>query len=278
MLDHAARAKGIGGSELAAILGLDPYRTPLDVWFEKTGRRPRFDGNEATFRGQVMEDAVGAFMERALGDQWKKLPTGLHVHPDYPWMLGHPDRLFYHKKTGERKGGELKTTIERIEMDDLTDPDNPKKLPWLFQCQWYMALTGASTYELGWIGPYFHYQQVTIEYNQNLVDYLIEFVGEWWERHIVRDEQPDPINASDALLLWPVDNGESFDASPELMRTIESFQNFKALAKMNGDMADDLADRIKLAFGPCSEVRHDGKRVATYKTDKRGIKSLRVAP
>jgi predicted phage-related endonuclease len=36
----ADRRKRIGGSDIDAILGLSPYRTPVDVWAEKPGRSP----------------------------------------------------------------------------------------------------------------------------------------------------------------------------------------------------------------------------------------------
>lgn len=275
-LDHAARAKGIGSSELAAILGLDSYRTPLDVWMEKTGRKPKFEGNEATFRGNVFENAVGVYMQRALGDDWVRDECSFVVSEISDIIRCNPDRIFYNRLTGERKGGELKTTIERISEDDLTDPENPKKLPWLFQCQWCMICTGLRKWELGWMGAFFNYQQVTIEYNEALADMLISFVLDWWERHIVQDIQPDPINAADALLLWPIDNGQAFDASDTLADTISLYTMHKQQAKHHNDLADGYADRIKLAFGEYSEARIYGKKIATYKADKRGIKSLRT--
>ena len=276
-LDHSERAKGIGASELAAILGLDPYRTPLDVWMEKTGRKPKFEGNEATFRGNVFEDAVGQYMQRAIGEDWVQEKCSFVVSDISEVIRCNPDRIYYNRKTGERKGGELKTTIERVTEEDLTDPENPKKLPWLFQCQWCMVCTGLRKWELGWLGAFFNYTQVTIEYNEGLANMLTDFVLDWWDKHIVNDIQPDPVNAADALVIWPKDNGEAFEANDTLADLIRDYASAKGQAKAWAEKADSMADRIKLAFGACSYANIQGNRAASYKADKRGIKSLRTS-
>ncbi len=52
------RTESIGSSDASAIVGLNPWRTPVDVWLEKTGRAASFKGNEATEAGDLLEDAV----------------------------------------------------------------------------------------------------------------------------------------------------------------------------------------------------------------------------
>jgi putative phage-type endonuclease len=276
VIDHTARAKGIGASELAAILGLDPYRTPLDVWMEKTGRKPQFMGNEATFRGNALEDAVGAYMQRELGEDWKQIKGGQFVHPDFPVIRCNPDRLYRHRQTGEKIGGELKTTIEKVQVEDLQDPENPKKVPWLFQCQWCMIVTGCTRWELGWMGAYFNYQQVTINYDEAFAKTLIRIALDWWERHIIQDIQPEPINAADAANLWPKDDGNWFEASPMLAETITKYANAKAQERQWKATADALADRIKLAFGPSMVATSGGERIASYKENRTGNRTLRI--
>ena len=54
----ALRKSGIGASEIAAVCGVDPYRSALDVWLVKTGRKPGFAGNAKTRQGQALEGPV----------------------------------------------------------------------------------------------------------------------------------------------------------------------------------------------------------------------------
>ncbi len=64
------RRRYVGSSDAAAILGVDPERSAADVWLDKTGRDPGFDGNEATDRGNDMEPALRAFAARKLGREF----------------------------------------------------------------------------------------------------------------------------------------------------------------------------------------------------------------
>ncbi|MBL4864796.1 MAG: YqaJ viral recombinase family protein [Pseudomonadales bacterium] len=65
----ADRKKGIGSSDVACIFGMNPYRTALDLWLEKTGRVDSFTGNEATMWGDFMEPGILKYVEHALGEK-----------------------------------------------------------------------------------------------------------------------------------------------------------------------------------------------------------------
>jgi len=57
------RTKTIGASEIGAILGVNPYMSPVDVWMVKTLRKPEFEGNAATERGLILEPAIAAWFK-----------------------------------------------------------------------------------------------------------------------------------------------------------------------------------------------------------------------
>ncbi|MDX8401933.1 MAG: YqaJ viral recombinase family protein [Mariprofundaceae bacterium] len=64
---HAWRASGIGASEIAAVLGLSPWKTAYQLWLEKTGQAEPFRGNAATRRGQALEEKALDALEDFLG-------------------------------------------------------------------------------------------------------------------------------------------------------------------------------------------------------------------
>lgn len=64
---HAARRQAIGGSDVAAILGISPWRTAWEVWAEKVGKLEPWRGNAATEHGHAYERAVLDYAERDLG-------------------------------------------------------------------------------------------------------------------------------------------------------------------------------------------------------------------
>lgn len=63
---HTERAKGIGGSEIAAILGISPYTTAYQLWLDKTGKTARKDISHLPHvqRGILGEEVCRSLLER----------------------------------------------------------------------------------------------------------------------------------------------------------------------------------------------------------------------
>ncbi len=85
------RKGGLGGSDIGAILGLDPYRSELDVWADKMNLVPGKTANFAMRRGTVFEDGIAKLFVHATGFHLEKVGM-LHLD-GYPHLLGNPDRL-----------------------------------------------------------------------------------------------------------------------------------------------------------------------------------------
>ena len=87
----ATGTRGIGGSAVGAIYGLNPYKSPYTLWAELSGVvESSFSGNDATRMGQALERPI---LERYAAQEDKALVV-LHatlVHPDHDFMLGNVD-------------------------------------------------------------------------------------------------------------------------------------------------------------------------------------------
>lgn len=127
----AARNKGVGASEAAAVCGLSKWETPLDVWARKTGRT---SGTVAT---PVME--LGTFLEPALMDRVhqehpiKHRAPGLFQHGEASCVLATPDGILE-----DSRGLELKITSDAN--DELSDDPDGLPASWLFQAQQQIAV------------------------------------------------------------------------------------------------------------------------------------------
>lgn len=106
----ASRRKGIGGSDAAAIIGLNPYKSAYAVYMDKIGLAPEQEDNERMRQGRDLEEYVARrFREHCeeIGTPKKtKNCNYILQHPKYPWMLANVDRLI----VGENAGLECKTT------------------------------------------------------------------------------------------------------------------------------------------------------------------------
>lgn len=99
------RKKSIGGSEISAVLGLNPWESAYSLWAKKTGRVPPFEGNVNTRIGLFLEDVVAQLFTEASGLKvWRT--NFIYRNSEFPWLHASPDRLI----VGQRSGLEIKTT------------------------------------------------------------------------------------------------------------------------------------------------------------------------
>ncbi len=93
------RKGGIGSSDAAAAVGLNPYKSQLELWMEKTGQDdqlPKVDPNDETspmYWGTLLESIVAAHYTRRTGNRVRRVNAVLR-HPYQPWMLANLDRYF----------------------------------------------------------------------------------------------------------------------------------------------------------------------------------------
>jgi putative phage-type endonuclease len=126
----AGRRRGIGGSDAAAILGLSPWRTEMDVWLDKTGRtdvEPEIIDPDRKFLlelGQEMEKGIARLYTLKTGRELEPIPEhALLIHPKFPTLIGTPDRLVL----GESRGVEIKT--ENSFQHKFGEPGEPDAIP-----------------------------------------------------------------------------------------------------------------------------------------------------
>lgn len=99
------RKKTIGGSEIGAILGMNPWQSAYSLWAEKTGRIPSFDGNLQTKLGSYLEEFVAKLFEEQSGKKVQRT-NFIYRNDKYEGLHASPDRLL----VSEDAGLEIKTT------------------------------------------------------------------------------------------------------------------------------------------------------------------------
>ena len=89
----AMRKDYIGASDVPAILGLSKYRSPIDVWMEKTGKKQGIEDNDVLWYGREHESIVAKLFERRTGFPILKA-RAVYQHPKIPWLTATPDYLY----------------------------------------------------------------------------------------------------------------------------------------------------------------------------------------
>ena len=178
------RKKGIGGSDAAAIIGLDRYRSAFDVYAEKIGLKSEEPDNEAMRQGRDLEQYVAERFMEATGKKVRRRNTILQ-HPEHHWMLGNIDRWV----VGENAGLECKTTsvLNRCKFSQGEFPPR-----YYVQCMHYMAVTGADRWYLAVLVLNKSFHVFTIERDEAEIQALIAAEKDFWENHVLKKIPPTP--------------------------------------------------------------------------------------
>lgn len=185
----AMREHGIGGSEAAAIVGLNPWKSPYQLWLEKTGQAEPEDisDKEVVHFGTKLEQLVAdEFCER----EGKRVHrSGMYQNKKNPYMLGSFDRLL----VGEDAGLECKTTsaFKRKEWDEGKVPPN-----YYVQCQHYMAVSGLPRWYIACLVGGNHFVSWTIERDEDDIAALKAAESDFWQK--VQNRIPPAVDGSDS--------------------------------------------------------------------------------
>ena len=106
---HSERSRGVGGSEVGTILGLNPYESAYALWAKKTGRIPsEIQENWAIRFGKAFEEPILKLWMEEHPD-WDVYTTGTYADGDCEYRHANPDAIAIHKTTQEMMVIEVKT-------------------------------------------------------------------------------------------------------------------------------------------------------------------------
>lgn len=199
----AWRREGIGASDAAAIAGVAPYRGPMSIWLDKTGRLPLEDDEESEYVrwGNLLEPAIAEEFEKRTGlfVPARALMLEYTETPDREWMRATIDGLVSDLPPGLHSSGdaplgvlEIKTVAGFKSKDWQPGEKNDLGIPEHFQLQvqHQLAVTGL---QHAWIAVLFGGQRMEIrelERDEELIDSLVGLEEAFWTKHVLADVPP----------------------------------------------------------------------------------------
>lgn len=259
------RNETIGSSEIAAVLGLDPHRTPYDVWLTKTGQQAEFSGNEATRRGNILEPAVANWFE----DTYPEYKTAVvidNVFHRFGRCSATPDRV-YKEWNGNVTICEIKTTRIYIDEDNL-----PQK--WYLQAMYQAAVMDkgyhlkADFIYIAWLDGGLTFGAQVFLPDFEFGEKLLRLAEEWYSRHVVHGKAPEPTTAEDIKRLYPKSTAKSIQATDEIL----DLYTLARKARQKADEAEAEFEGHKaalmLAMRDAEELEYQGNTLVTWKSTK----------
>lgn len=260
---HIRRRFGIGGSDVGAILGVNPYKTPYDVWLEKTGREMPADlsGNDAVMAGTLFEDAVARFYE-IREDETVRRWRDTRFHSTMPWLAGNVDRIVQ----GKRRILECKTAgmFAKGWGEPGTD-EVPES--YLLQVMHYMGIWGYDVADLAVVIGGQKYVKYTIKFDKELFDSVAEALHDFWFNHVIADVPPTPQSLLEIERFYKKDNGDAVTATDEVAEAVERREALKTAKKETEAAIDEQEAIIKGHMGEHAIlVDQFGTKLATWKS------------
>lgn len=263
----AERQNGVGGSDAGVILGVSPWKTPIQLFLEKTGQAPPPEENDAMRWGSLLEDTVAREAAQQMGVKFRRRHKALH-HPARPWMLGHIDREI----VGQKTLVEIKTTATKNGEwgEDGTDQIPPA---YLAQVSHYMAV---GNYERAFVPVLFLVSRkmhiYEVKRDKELETILINAEADFWNRHVLTGTPPPPREVEDVARLWPQSNGLSFYADEDMLNLVSELRGLKQEEKALKERRADVEMAVKQNMGACEELLgNDDQLLLTWKTERDSV-------
>lgn len=187
-----ARKQGIGGSDMAAIMGLSRFRTALDVYYDKTTNDTDDKDNVVFRRGRALEPLIVELFREAHGyEVIHNTGNELLVHNEIPYLFGTNDGTII------RPDG-TQGTLECKSAAGLGSAKWQQGVPkeYIIQTQHYMSIYGHEWGYIAWLVDDI-YGDLEIEIDYDLIAAMQYMAKDFWENHVIPQIPPDASTLND---------------------------------------------------------------------------------
>ena len=262
------RRRGIGGTDISAIAGLNPWRSALTVYYEKRGELPGQDETERMRWGNILEPIIIQEVRTRHALKIDECPYIL-AHPDYSHFLASPDAIIIDP---ERGNGVLEVkTMGHWSAQQVRSGTEEPEIPnhYLLQLQWYLFVTGL---QWGMFAVLLEGQELVtheVKRDDELIAHLAKIGTDFWK--LVEAGTPPAADGSDSTTetikaLFPEPEPESvahLDAD-EFLPLLQERDGLKSQIKNMESRCKAIENQIKLEMEN-AEIAAIGDRRISYK-------------
>src|SRR5690348_5102273 len=265
------RRGGIGSSDAAAAVGLNPYKSPLALWMDKTGRSPPEEASaqhmdDPRYWGTLLEPYVAAAYQAKTQRKVRRVNAILQ-HPTFPFMLanldreieGDPDVQVLECKTA----GEFGVRLWKEGVPEYVQ----------LQVQHQLAVTGKQAADVAVLLCGQKLEIHRVERDEDVIGRLVVLEANFWE-YVLQDKQP-PADGSESAgnalrQLYP-GNGTTVDFSEnaELSSAFDELAAIRDEVDEKAGCAEVLKQQLQEAMGDASRALFSSGEV-TFKRSKDG--------
>lgn len=275
------RREGIGGSDVAAILGVSNFKkTAVDIWKEKIGEikyikpNPCDKKTASRYWGQVLEKAIiNAYSEEKNVNVTFGKRYGQIKHKEYPWLIANIDGIA-HTETGD-------ILIEAKNWDN--DPEErwgkegTDQIPmdYIFQVNHYLYVTGLKKADIAvrLKGRLAFYE---FEKNDILIKQIHQELNDFWFENVKKKIPPEPKILRDVKSLYPHSKSEKKYATEDVFQYVNKARLIKNEISNKEKDLEKLKTNISKYMEDFDTLMYGNDKVVTFKQNKNGVRSFKL--
>ena len=263
------RSKYLGGSDIGAILGLSRFRSPLEVWMEKTGKEvKKLDSLPLRF-GSFAESFVASEYSRSTGFDLIH-DESIYVHPEHSYVSAHIDRFVLENgSSSPSRILECKTANPFSAGDWGEVGSDEVPMSYLCQCIWYMAITDLNRIDLAVLFGNADFRIYEISRDLELESTILQKANFFWNEYVLKDVPPPATSEEDCQTLF-----SKGDPTKSVEAHSETLELRKRLALLNNEIdtreeeISAIKQNIMTLMGEAETLTYQGKVIATWKAPK----------
>ncbi|OIQ90425.1 YqaJ-like viral recombinase domain protein [mine drainage metagenome] len=259
----AVRGQGIGSSDAAVACGFSPYKSPLELWLEKTERQaaPDLAANDAVFWGTTLEHIIANVYATRTGVKVRRLNAVLQ-HPEHRFMLANLDRVVQHPSDGN---GILEVKTAGVNSAKFWEDGVPDS----YQCQviHQLAVTGKTWCDVAVLIGGQDFRVYRILRDEDKIAELIRREIKFWQ--YVIDDVPPPVDGSESSAralsnMYPRDRGDMVDYSQdsEMIRLFANYWEHRQQRERFENQEELLKQQLQARLGFASGAVFENAKIS----------------
>lgn len=265
------RSKFIGGSDVAAVLGVSPWKTPYELWMEKTHRAPKevIDPQRQKIfdRGHRLEPIVLDMLMDRLRDEGHDVElirtNELYQDAEFPFMACEID--FELMLNGEHVNGDCKTVHPFAAKKWGDEGTDQVPIEYAAQFMQGLGITGRRRCLVATLIGMDDFLIYWVDRDEETIAGIRGRVAEYWNECVIGDTAPDAITYDDASAIWAKAEGTTVEADTATRDAVYELTDVKRKIKLLEEREEDLKLCIADFMRPHSFLTAGGNEIASWK-------------
>lgn len=264
----------LGGSDVAAVMGISPWKTPVALWLEKMGRSdeppPDKFRQRVLDRGKKLEPFVLDMVMDKLREQGRTVElvatNKYYQDPEHDFLRAEID--FELIVDGLHVNGDCKT-VNGFARQHWGE-ENTDEVPIHYAAQFMhgLGLTGRSRCLVAALLGLDDVAIYWVDRDDDTIAAMRERCIKFWTECVLTDTAPDPIEFADVTALFPRDNGQPIEANETIAEAVAKLKDVKRRIRTLEEEEEELRFQIGDFISPNTTLTYEGATLATWKAQE----------